>query len=66
MMDRRNIFVQQVKNYLRAYDNIWKIKADQGDHYRTGFLLDDMIGGYPYFKEHYKTIAIELDPKTMH
>ena len=54
---------------MRTYDNIRKIAADQRDDYATGCLLD-----YPYFKENYKLIAINLskqeafdvDPKAMH
>ena len=41
------------KNFLRTYDNTWKIVTGQGNDYTTGCLLD-----YPYFKEHYKLIAI--------
>ena len=40
---------------MRAYDNIWKLAAGQGDNYTTGCLLD-----YPFFKEHYKLITIDL------
>ena len=35
--------------------NIRKIATGQGDDYRTGCLLD-----YPYFKNHYKMIALDL------
>ena len=55
MIDGRNYFDQPVKIYLRTYDNIWKIVTGQGDDYTTGCLLD-----YPYFKEYYKLIAIDL------
>ena len=37
----------------KTYENIRKISAGQGDDY-TGCLLD-----YPYFKDHYKMIAID-------
>ena len=40
---------------MRTYDNILEISTGQGDDYTTGCLLD-----YNYFKEHYKTIEIEL------
>ena len=43
------------KNNLRTYDNIRKIATVQGDDYTTGCLLD-----YPYFKEYYKQVAIDL------
>ena len=39
----------------KTYENIRKIATGQGDDYTTGCLLD-----YPYFKDHYKMIAIDL------
>ena len=48
-------FNQPVENDLKTYDNIWKIGTDQGDDYTSDCLLD-----YPYFKEHYELIAIDL------
>ena len=39
----------------KTYENIRKIAAGKGDDYTTGCLLD-----YPYFKESYKMIAIDL------
>ena len=42
----QNLFNQPVKNYLRTFDNIWKITTGQGDDYTTGCLLD-----YPYFNK---------------
>ena len=53
LMDK-SFFDQPVKDYMRIYDNIQKIATGQGDDYTTGCLLD-----YPYFKEHYKLIAID-------
>ena len=55
LIDGRNYFDQPVKIYLRTYDNIWKIVTGQGGDYTTGCLLD-----YPYFKEYYTLIAIDL------
>ena len=55
MIDRRNIFDQPVKYNLITYDNIWKIATGQRDDCTTGCLLD-----YPYFKNHYKMIEIDL------
>ena len=55
MIDGRNFFDQPIKNDLKAYDNIRKISAGQGDDYTTGCLLD-----CPYFKKYYKLIAIDL------
>ena len=39
----------------KTYENIRKITTGQGDGYTTGCLLD-----YPYLKNHYKMIAIDL------
>ena len=36
MIDGRNIFDQPIKNDLKAYDNIRKISAGQGDDFTTG------------------------------
>ena len=43
------------KNRNKRNENIRKVAAGQGDDYVTGCLLD-----YPYFKENYKMIAIDL------
>ena len=48
-------FDQLLKNNLRTQRNMWKIVAGQADNYTTGCLLD-----FPYFKDHYKMIAIYL------
>ena len=50
-----NFFDQPIKNDLKTNDNIRKIATGQGDDYTTGLLLD-----YPYFKKHYKLIAMDL------
>ena len=39
----------------KTYKNIRKTAIGQGDDYATGCLLD-----YPYFKDHYKMIPIDL------
>ena len=39
----------------KTYENIRKIATGKGDDYTTGCLLD-----YPYFKDNYKMIAIDL------
>ena len=54
-MDGKNFFDQAVKNDLTTYDNIKKLSIGQGDDYTTGCLLY-----YPYFKQYYKLIAIDL------
>ena len=61
-------FDQTIKNDFRTYGNTQKIATGQGDDYTTWCLLD-----YPYFKEYYKLIVINLtkqqkldaDPKAM-
>ena len=40
---------------ILKHENVRKIATGQGDDYTTGCLLD-----YPYFKNHYKMIAIDL------
>ena len=55
--DGQNFIDQPAKNDTRTYDNIQKIATDEG-YYTTGCLLD-----YPFFKEHYKLIAIDLSNK---
>ena len=55
MIDWQNFFDQPVKSDMRTYDNIQIIATDEGDEYTTGCLLD-----YPYFKDYYKMIAIDL------
>ena len=56
MIDRQNFFDQSVINGLRKYENIPNVTSGQGDDYTIDYLLD-----YPYFKENYKTIAIDLN-----
>ena len=53
--DVRNFFDQQINSHTKTYENIIKTATGQGDDYTTGCLLD-----YPYFKENYKMIAIDL------
>ena len=68
MIDGRNFFDQPINSMSKAYENITKIATGKGDDYTTGCLLD-----YPYVKENYKMIAIDLsrqneldpDPRTI-
>ena len=55
MIDDRNFFDQPINSMNKTYENIRKIATGKGDDYTTGCLLD-----YPYFKENYKMIAIDL------
>ena len=70
MIHGKNFLNQLVKNNLKT-KNAWKdLKKTmgRGDDYTTGCLLD-----YPYFKENYNLLAIDLgkqqapdaDPKRM-
>ena len=49
------LFRSTSKSNLRTYNNIQKMVTSQVDDYATGCLLD-----YPYFKNYYKMIAIDL------
>ena len=55
MIHGQNFFDQPVKNDMKTYVDIWKVSTGHGDDYTAGCLLD-----YPYFKEHYELIAIDL------
>ena len=52
---KKKILIRQKKSDKRAYDNIWKISAGQGDDHTAGCLLD-----YVYFRNYYKMIALDL------
>ena len=56
MIDGRNFFDQPIDSMAKIYENMRKIATGQGNDYTTGCLLD-----YPYFKDHYKMIAIDLN-----
>ena len=56
MINKENFFHRPVKNNKVTYENIRKIVTGQGDDYKTGCLLD-----YPYFKDSYKMIAVDLN-----
>ena len=58
MINGENFFDQPVKNNKVTYENIKKIATGEGDDYTTGCLLD-----YPYFKDSYKMIAVDLSKK---
>ena len=55
MTNGRNFFDQPINRMKKTYENIRRIATGQGDHYKTGCLLD-----YSHFKENYKMIAIDL------
>ena len=56
----KTFLISQLKNDLRTYDNVQKITVVQEDDYIIGCLPD-----CPYFKENYKLIATDADPKAM-
>ena len=55
MIDGRTFFDQPINNMSKTYENITKFATGKGDDYSTGCLLN-----YPYFKENYKMIAVDL------
>ena len=55
MIDGRTFFDQPINSMSKTFENIRKIATGKGDDYTIGCLLD-----YPYFKENYKAIAIDL------
>ena len=55
MIDGKIFFDQPIDNKFKTYENSRKIATGKGDDDTTGCLLD-----YPYFKENYKMIAIDL------
>ena len=58
MINGEKFFDQPIKTSKVTYENIRKIATGQGDDYTTGCLLD-----YPYFKDSYKMVAIDLSRK---
>ena len=50
-----NFFDQPIRDDKVTYENIRKIARGRADDYTTGCLLD-----YPYFKNSYRTIAVDL------
>ena len=55
MIDSNRLFGQLVKNDLKIQEKLRKIATCQEDYQAVGYLLD-----YPYFKQNYRLIAIEL------
>ena len=55
MIDDRNCFDQIIRNNIIIYESIKKVFINQGNDYLIGCLL-----GYPYFKENYKLLVIDL------
>ena len=55
MITGENFFDQPIKDDKVTYENIRKFATGRGDDYTTGCLLD-----YPYFKDSYKMIAVDL------
>ena len=51
----KTFLINQQKIDKTTYENTRKITTGQGDDYTTGCLLK-----YPYFKNYYKMIAIDL------
>ena len=60
MINGENFFDQPIKDNKVTHENIRKIATGRGDGYTTGCLLD-----YPYFKDSYKMIAIDLSKQAL-
>ena len=56
MINGESFFDQSIKKNKVTYENIRKVATGKGDDYKTECLLD-----YPYFKDSYKMIAIDLN-----
>ena len=56
MVKTFNFFDQAINDDTKTYNSIRKIAAGIGDDRTTCCLLD-----YPYFKENYKPIAVDLN-----
>ena len=57
LIDGKSFFDLPIKNEEEAYEKI--IDMSNNDNYMTGNLLD-----FPYYKENYKLIAIDLSKRT--
>ena len=55
MINGENFFDRPIESNKLTCENLRKIATGQGDDHTIGCLLD-----YPYFKDSYKMIAIEL------
>ena len=55
IIDGKNFFDEPINSRNKTFEKIRKIATGQGDDYTTGGLID-----YPYFKNYYKMIAIDL------
>ena len=55
MTNGENVLHQPIKNNKLTHENIRNVATGQGNNYTTGCLLD-----YPYFKDSYKMIAVDL------
>ena len=56
MINGENFFDQSIKDNKVTYENIRKIATGKGDDYTAACLLD-----YPYFRDSYKMIAVDLN-----
>ena len=56
MINGENFFDQPIRDNKVTCENIREIDTSRGDDYTTGSLLD-----YPYFKDSYKVIAVDVD-----
>ena len=58
LVDGRKFYDEPINDIIKQYDEVRKVSMRYGDDYATGFLLD-----YPYFKDNYGLIAVNLSKK---
>ena len=56
MVNEINFLDHPIRNDIKTYGNIRKVTTGKGDDYPATYLID-----YPFFKNNYKTIVIELN-----
>ena len=56
MVNEINFLDHPIRNDIKTYGNIRKVTTRKGDDCPATYLID-----YPFFKNNYKTIVIELN-----
>ena len=60
LIDGRDFYDKPIDGIIKQYDEIRKVSTGHSDEYTTGCLLD-----YAYFKDNYKSIAVDLSRKKL-
>ena len=55
MIVGRNFYDQRINDWIKQYDEVWKVSSRQGDGYIKECLLD-----YAYFKDSCRLILVDL------